>query len=163
MKSIRNPSIVLLLAAGLLSANAAFPAPQPGGCEPMERWSAKPGQRAERLQEHRNRLHDALKLTSEQEGAWKKFTEATAPARPLAEMGRPQDWSGLTAPERADRMLAMARQHQERMASHVEALKAFYAVLSPGQKTVFDDFHRMPRDGRKGPRKPTPDAAANPA
>jgi Spy/CpxP family protein refolding chaperone len=45
------------------------------------------------------------------------------------------------------------KEHQAHQTEHVAALKEFYAVLTPDQKKVFDDFHSGPRNGGRGKSK----------
>jgi len=152
MKNHRNLSTNLLLAAGM-AVVAAPTLAEPGDCGPMGSWEKFHEQRSERMQQHQKRLHDALKLTPDQEGAWKKFTESMVPP-PRPEKGEPEDWAKLTAPERAERMLELGKKRQERMADHLAALKTFYAVLTPEQKKIFDEHHAGPRGGKRGPQAP---------
>lgn len=86
------------------------------------------------------KLHARLKLTADQEGAWKTLTDTmmSAHARPD---DTSTDWESLTTPQRADKMLERSKQHAQNMEAHVNAMKAFYAVLTPEQKKIFDDFH----------------------
>lgn len=150
----RNFLTRLLLVSGL--AGAAHALAEPGNCGPMGGWEQFHEQRQGRIEQHQKRLHDALKLTSDQEGAWQKFTESMRnTARP--ERANRDDWAKLTTPERAEKMLDLAKQRQERMVEHVAALKTFYAVLTPEQKKIFDEQHAGPRPGRRGP--PTGDGA----
>lgn len=105
--------------------------------------------RAEHMEKHHKKLHAALKLTPEQEDAWKKMLDAEQPMA-KADAMKTEDWAKLTTPERADRMLERMKERQSRQAEHVAALKTFYAVLSPEQKKTFDDFHSGPRAGMRG-------------
>lgn len=156
MQNRRNLITSLLLATGV----AAFTTPamaQRGDCGPMGmgmgNWEQYHEQRGERMQQHQKQLHDALKLTPDQEGSWKKFTESMQPpAKP--ERGEPGEWAKLTTPERADKMLEWSKKRQDRMAEHVAALKTFYGVLTPEQKKTFDEFHAGPRGGRRGSPQP---------
>lgn len=162
MQNRRNLITSLLLAAGV--ATLATPAmAHRGDCSSMGMGSMGPmgmgdweqfhEQRTERMQQRQKQLHDALKLTPDQEGAWKKFTESMQPpARP--ERGEPGEWAKLTTPERADKMLEWSKKRQDRMTEHVAALKSFYGVLTPEQQKTFDDFHAGPRGGRRGPPQP---------
>lgn len=85
-------------------------------------------------------LHDQLKLTTDQESAWKTYISSMAPAHAAA--GRSSiDWNKLTTPQRADKMLEMSKMHVQNMEAHVKALKAFYAALTPDQQKIFDDYH----------------------
>lgn len=105
------------------------------GCGPMGGGS---GRFAERIEKHQAALHDKLKLNAEQETAWKKFTEKMKPAE-SRKRPDPSELSALHAPERMERMLAMMKEHESRMAERVAAVKEFYAVLTPEQQKLFDD------------------------
>ena len=87
---------------------------------------------------YQTRLHDKLKLTAEQQGAWKTFTEKTKPdlARFKAQH---EEMASLDTPARLDRMQAMMKERESHMADHAAAVKEFYAQLSAEQKKVFDD------------------------
>lgn len=148
----------LLLVSGLAALAVPALAQPGGGCGPMEGgWGGFREHRDERMQQHQKALHDALKLSPEQEGAWKKFSESMQPPA-KAERGKPEEGAKLTMPERAEKMLELAKQRQERMGEHLAALKTFYATLTPEQKKTFDEFHTGPRGGRRAPP-----AGANPA
>ena len=56
-------------------------------------------------------LHDKLKLTDTQEGAWAKFAAATE-AKPMAQSNMVEEKS-LTAPQRMERVLD--RMHQREL------------------------------------------------
>ena len=116
------------------------------------------GRFADRMKQHQQRLHDALKLTPEQETAWTKLQESH-PFMGHAMQSAPVDWAKMTAPERADKMLELQKQHQDAMAKHVAAMKDFYAQLTPEQKKVFDEQTLM---GRRGPRSNAPQGPGNP-
>jgi protein CpxP len=86
------------------------------------------------------RLHDALHLTPDQEGAWRTFEADSAPdpmeqarQRNAAEM-----MPTLAAPRRVDLSIAVMRADLKTLERRGEALKAFYAALTPQQQTVFD-------------------------
>jgi Spy/CpxP family protein refolding chaperone len=101
-------------------------------------------------------LHKSLKLTADQETAWKTFSETMMPGKPM--MSDKMDWNKLTTPERADKMLEFSKQHEQNMAEHVAAMKTFYAVLTPAQQKIFDDFHadRMPGMKNRPDKKDMP-------
>lgn len=155
------PSLLLSTFAGLLSATAlaqSAPASGPGAS------GMRAEQRSARQSEHRAsmhaRLHDTLKLSAAQEPAWKTFTEAMQPSpRVVADR---QSLTGLTAPERADKMVELSRQHQATVEKRASALKVFYAQLNSEQQRAFDAFHAAmpmrtgagmhhPRGGQGGP------------
>lgn len=106
--------------------------------------------RGERMERHQKRLLEALKLSAEQDVAWKKFvaTDGTMSMDRIAM--KSEDWAKLSSPERAEKMLDLMKERQTRMGDHVVALKEFYAVLTPEQKAIFDKFHSAPRHGMHG-------------
>jgi Spy/CpxP family protein refolding chaperone len=149
-----------ILAALTLASSAAFVAlpalahPDDcmgGGMGGHGRMSERMG---ERMKQHEQRVHDALKLSPEQEKAWAKFQESQ-PWGKMANHPSFADMEKLSAPERADKMLEFQRQHQEAMTKHVAAMKEFYGQLTPEQKKIFDE-QSMPqrRGGGMGPRGP---------
>ena len=169
--SPRTRAAVLLLGATAALAaapsfawNGACPGSGPGGARPVD------GRFAERMKMHQQRLHDALKLTPQQEAAWNRFQES----HPLARGGQPpasrDNFAQLTAPERAEKMLEWQKQHQDAMSQHVNALKDFYGQLTPEQQKTFDSHTLQGRRGTRGPgpgggtgRGPGPGAGAGPA
>lgn len=154
MKFCKN-SLMALGGAVLFALSAAsFAAPDPAmdAC-PMAGQGGYKGGFMVRMQKHHERmqarLHDQLKLTPEQEPAWQAFVKATPPHFPMPGMAAGgEDLSKLSAPERADKMLARLKEHEAVMAQHIEALKTFYAQLNADQKKTFDTFHA--REGAWG-------------
>lgn len=138
-----------ILLASSLGVVAAPRAADPYYCGAMGSHSEDWGQRAENIESHQQKLHAALKLTPEQEGTWKKLMDS-APHRAKVAPGKSEDWSKLTTPERADKMLERMKEHQAQQTEHVAALKEFYAMLTSEQKKTFDDFHAAPRAGMRG-------------
>lgn len=102
------------------------------------------------LAQHHHQLHDALKLTADQEPSWKQLLVSEQPGAALSG-GQPEDWAKLTAPERAEKMLELSKARQLQMADYVAALKTFYAVLSPEQQKTYEDFHAVTRSGVSSP------------
>ncbi|MDR3390882.1 MAG: Spy/CpxP family protein refolding chaperone [Sulfuriferula sp.] len=105
---------------------------------------------AERMHEREMKLHDDLKLTSAQEGAWKTFIDQMKPPVMAAGgMHRPskEEMDKETAPERMQQRLDMMKKMEAHMEQESAALKKFYAVLTPDQKKVMDEhFNHAPRD-----------------
>lgn len=156
-----------VLLAGLL-ASAGFatmaqtpapsaPAPQPGQAAPTHmdhhdpaQWQAR---MAQRRAKHEAELKAKLKLTPAQEGAWTSFTAAM---QPPANMGADRakmraEFAKMTTPERIDKMRAMRAERAADMDKRTDAIKTFYAALSPEQQKVFDAATlRMGREGHKG-------------
>ena len=149
-------SVLLISTFGVLAAPVVA---APRDCGPGMRGGDIWEHRVERMAQQHQKLHDALKLTPDQDSAWKKFMDSEHPmAKP--EPGKPEDWAKLTTPERADKMMERMREHQSRMFEHLVALKDFYAVLTPEQKKTFDDFHAAPRTGMRAKPGPRPSESA---
>lgn len=95
---------------------------------------------AERMQEHRAahlaQLREKLNLQASQQAAWDAFVAATTITPPTTPHTDP---STLTAPQRLEQMLNRLRDHETRLAAHLQAVKTFYAALSPEQQKIFDD------------------------
>lgn len=149
-------SFLLAASVGFFSAGPAMADP---GCDHMKGHSE---QHAKMMEQHHTQLHDALKLSAEQEPAWAKLMASEQPGEAM-HGGQSEDWSKLKAPERAEKMLEMSKARQARMAEHVSALKAFYAVLTPEQQKTFEDFHAAPRDRMPGKAGPKAQRADKPA
>lgn len=151
--------IPTLLAAALLAGSATLALAQPAGMMDHE-GMGRHGDPARMAQMHARHLADLkakLKLTSAQEGAWTTFTEAMKPPADLMDKQRQDraELDKLSTPERLDRMRAQRKEHMAAMEAmmdkRAEATKAFYAVLSPEQKKVFDAEHA--RMDARGPHR----------
>ncbi|RJX33568.1 MAG: hypothetical protein C4516_01910 [Oxalobacter sp.] len=162
MKSFRKHLLVSAIALGLSASVLAADATMCDPTGPMMQGRGmgrmSPAQRAEhmklRMDQHHAYLHDKLKLTAEQEPAWKEFIASAKP--PMME---PQtmraDMMKLSAPERMEKMMGHMKQREAHMADRLAALKKFYAVLTPEQQKVFDAEHMgrrgsMNRGGKRG-------------
>lgn len=150
MRTLHRTLLTSLTLAGLAFGTAPAMAGMPGG--PGDCGGPADGPRGERLQaQHEARLeklHKDLKLSADQEAAWKTFAD---------KFNKKPDWqrpdrdalAKLTAPERLEKMLEMSKQHQALMSERLEAMKTFYATLTPEQKKTFDEHFSGPR----GPRE----------
>ena len=147
-----NSSFKNVLIAGVLAtagfAGVAQRMDHGGG---MGHGPRDPAKMQEMIAKHQADLKAKLKITPAQEGAWGSFTTAMKP--PAGMMGQRPDraeMGKLTTPERIDKMKAMRTQRDAEMDKRSDATKAFYAALSPEQKTVFDteSMHRGGRHGR---------------
>lgn len=137
----------LLIGVTVLSLGAASFAAQAVN-ESDERGSTSQNCRGEHQRHGENRiehraqrqakLHDMLKLSAEQEPAWKDFTASMTPSR----MGKRPDRAGLeklSAPARMEQRLAMMKKVEANMQTRLAAMKTFYAALTPEQQKVLDD------------------------
>jgi hypothetical protein len=85
-------------------------------------------------------LHDALHLTAGQEAAWSAYQALIPP--PAQARARHQAaamlFPTLTAPRRIDLVEAEMQQDLADVHRQSEALKTFYATLTPDQQRIFD-------------------------
>lgn len=110
---------------------------------------------------HQAQLKAQLKLTPEQEPAWNAFVEASRmPPGLTLQRPDPAEMAKLSTPQRIDRMKAIHAQRQAEMTAamdkHGEAVKAFYAVLTPQQQQVFDAQHQPGVHQHRPGTKPAP-------
>lgn len=117
--------------------------------------AGKLAQRMEQMQkrhaEHQAQLKTTLKITAAQEPAWNAYVAGTAHTPRMGKTAG-EDWSKLTTPQRLDKMQAHKAERDAQMSKRVDAVKTFYAALTPEQQKVFDTqghsgFHRA---GMKG-------------
>lgn len=89
-------------------------------------------------------MKELLHLTPAQEGAWQNYLAATkmTPPPPRDPNAR-KDHPHLSEPERMEKMLSHLKEMESKMSAHLAALKTFYAVLSPEQRTIFELSHHM--------------------
>lgn len=147
-KTLLSAVTALSLGGAMLGAHAQSPAPaaHPKAQLTQEQRQAR---HAEMHTQRMARLHDELKITAAQEGAWKDFMSAMTPPQGAAGWwhGERADWANLPAPERARKMIERQKQHLAFMEQRLAALSSFYAVLSPEQQKVFDQ-HAMRMQAR---------------
>lgn len=144
------PSLLLATGLGAIFAGPAF---ADAGCGTKGGHARHHEQHAKHMEQHHKMLHDALKLSADQEPAWKTLMDSEQHRAATGALPS-DDWSKLNAPQRAEKMLEITKARQEQMNEHVTALKALYATLSPEQQKTFEEFHAGPRSGMRG--KPGP-------
>ena len=137
MNKIAKAMLIGLVTAGIGAGAYAVHAEDRGCRDRGTRHEMRGELGSKAMAKHQAKLREALKLTPEQEGAWNAFVEKMKPSGP---MGRP-DWSKLdkeTAPERMENMMAFMQARQAQMQGRLQAVKDFYAQLTPDQQKVFD-------------------------
>lgn len=161
MNSIRKSIIIGLTALGMGSAGLAAYAQAPAAPDArpqltQEQRAAKfaehKAKRAERMAQRQAKLHDSLRLTSAQEGAWRDYLAATKhePRGERKRMDR-DAYRSMSAPQRMEMRIAMQKQRTARMESRLAATKTFYAQLTADQRKTFDDAVNMKRHhGKRG-------------
>ena len=137
----------LLATAGFATLAQTPPSPPQGpgagarmGHHDPAQWQAR---MAQRRAEREAVLKAELKLTPAQEGAWSRFTTAMQPQprvhRTEADRAKMRtEFARMTTPERIDKIRAMGAERAANMNKRADAVKAFYAALSPEQQKVFD-------------------------
>lgn len=153
MNKIMNKPVKMVLAGMAIAALSASVHARGGeDCEygyghGYGEHGAMMGMHPERMQqwheEHLAKLHDKLKLTAQQETAWKKFA-ASKPMLDKSARLDPAEMEKLNAPQRLEKGLEHMRAMEAKLTEHLAALKEFYAVLTPEQQKIFDE-HTPPR------------------
>jgi len=86
------------------------------------------------------KLHDYLRLTPQQEVGWEAYRKQTAEPNHAQERRRSAAalFPKVSAPQRMDLMEAEMKQELVDLHQQAQALKSFYATLTPEQQKVFD-------------------------
>ena len=136
---------VSLAASALVHAQTAMNDAPPQHSEAdRAKWQDR---MAQKRAKHEAQLHEQLKITAAQEPAWKNFTQAMTPPAGLPPHEARAAEDKLTTPQRMEKMLARMQEHQQQLQIHLNAVKTFYAVLSPEQQKTFDENHeRMKKE-----------------
>lgn len=167
MKSIFKPMLVaaVLATAGISAFSIGSHGPDGGGMmgHSMHQGDGEgrmggmnSAKMKGRMAKHQAELKAALKITAEQEAAWTTFTASMAPpADPKAQRPNREEMAKLTTPERIDKMKAMRTERHAVMSlemdKRADAIKTFYATLTPEQQKVFDEKAMSHgKDGKKG-------------
>jgi protein CpxP len=97
------------------------------------------------MQAHARAMHDILAIRPDQEAAWQTFIASMVPPHhpDMDHHGEGHDADAMTTPERLDHMSAEMAEHQAAFQRHADAVRRFYAVLSPEQKKAFDALGGM--------------------
>lgn len=122
-------------------AQSAPPNP-PQAADKGEAWRQFLQERIhERTEAAANRLRDILHLRPDQDASLRTLIKSLAPApgaMHMADGNDRQSLAALTTPERLDRIAALMTQRQTNFQRRADAIKAFYAVLSPEQQQAFN-------------------------
>jgi hypothetical protein len=153
---MRLTSLALVAAIGLSAAAPSFaqraptaaPTGAPGAPTGRTWQRPDPAQRAERRAE---RLRAVLQLRPDQEPALRTLVAAMQPTAEQRERREAErtEMRNLPTPQRLDRMQARSAERQARFAQRAEAIKRFYAQLTPAQQRAFDALP-MEHGGRGG-------------
>jgi len=161
--NISKKSVVTLLTAATFALGAGVASAGGhqkggwGGCDGyghpgMYERNLKQEDFKERMAARHERLKKALKLDAKQEADWKTFTDQMAAlAQEQSKKFDPDQFLGLSTPEKMEKRLELSRQAQDAMAKRLTVVKTFYNSLTAEQKKKFDDWH-SPKGQRGGPR-----------
>lgn len=136
-------ALVGAIALSTAGASLAQPAPPPGpGPDAAHRQWQRPDP-AKMAAEHAQKLRAVLQLRPEQEPALQALITAMRPDPAKMEQRRTERAAAanLTTPQRLDRMQARMAERQTQFARRSDAIKRFYAQLSPAQQKAFDALH----------------------
>lgn len=86
------------------------------------------------------RLHTDLALSPSQEAGWNSFEQAyqVSPQDVARERDAAAKMPSLTGPQRVDLAISLSEQDLDGLRRRADALKTFYATLSPQQQKTFD-------------------------
>lgn len=101
----------------------------------MERRRAR---MEERMARRLGELKQKLQIAGAQESAWESWTAAIKPSPARLQRAERGALRAMTTPERIDRIKAVRAQRNAEMDQRLDATKAFYGQLTPGQQKVFD-------------------------
>lgn len=140
--------------------NQAAPAAPAAQTAPAHPHAARQApDRAAMHAQHMERVKPLLQLTAAQEGAWKKYVEATRPAERKAPRMDREAFSKLTTPQRIEQAQSLRKERNAAIEQRENATKTFYASLNPAQQKAFDvampahghgKGHGMHRGGPRG-------------
>ena len=91
-------------------------------------------------------LPSILQLQFSQHPAWRAYKDASAEQKADAAQSASQaaQLNTMTTPERLDVLRSQLQAQQRSFERQAAATQAFYAVLSPDQRRIFDDVTRLP-------------------
>jgi len=146
--------IASVAAFAVFAAGASFAVAQDMPAQPQK--AGREAMMHAHMEAHAKAMHDILAIRPDQEAAWQAFTASMVPPH-HPDMDHHGEGHGMamTTPERLDHMAAKMAEHQAAFQRHAEAVKRFYAVLSPQQQKAFDAMsammtHHMGQGGRMG-------------
>jgi protein CpxP len=141
MKNIYKASAALAASAAVLAFGyAALGQDQPAAPRQPPTAEQRAQWRAQRQAEHAQRLSALLNLRPDQQPALQALLAALAPQRHEHDGQRPDgaDAAQLTTPQRLDRMADRMAKHEAEFHQRADAIRTFYAALSPEQQKAFD-------------------------
>ena len=138
MKALHKAFVIGASVIGFVTS--ALPAMAAEG-QPHQYAATKfdPAKMQERMEQHAKRMHDALKITPAQESAWQAYLSALKSNMPQRGQFDRAAFKNMSAPERMEKRIEMAKSHIASMENNLAATRTFYAVLTPEQQKIFDE------------------------
>lgn len=151
MNILRKSILIGFTVLGMAAAHAqeTSPAQKPHGAHPHPTKEQVQAKMADMYAKRQARLHELLKLTTQQESAWASYQAAIKPAAFDGQRPERKPMNKLTAPERLNLALDMTKKREAYLETRVKAVSTFYAQLNPAQQTLFDEHGLR---GERGPR-----------
>ncbi|MES2901890.1 MAG: Spy/CpxP family protein refolding chaperone [Pseudomonadota bacterium] len=153
IRFIRNSIIVGATVFGMAAATLPAQAQSVRTADPVAqeqmkaKWQERRAARQAKMAERHAKLHDKLAITAAQEPAWASYSAAIKPAA-RGERGERGAWKSMSAPERMQKRIDMAKQRTAQMETRLAALNGLYAALTPEQRKLFDEAS-MQRGGHR--------------
>ena len=134
------------IALSTAGASLAQPASPPPGAGPDDAAHGRHWQRsdpAKMAEEHAQKLRAVLQLRPDQEPALRALISSMQPSPEKMQQRREEraEARNLTTPQRLDRAQSRMAERQAHFAQRADAIKRFYAQLSPSQQRAFDALH----------------------
>lgn len=131
------------LALSLFIASTAWVAAIPAQAQGHGHEDHMKPHMAKKMEKYQSDLKGKLRLTPEQEGAWRAFVDSSKhPAKMQMHHSNREAMAKLTTPERLDKMKAEHDARHQTMQAHMkqreDATREFYKKLSAEQQKVFD-------------------------
>ena len=141
---LRASASVAAMAAGVSVAYAVQAQDQaPPAQGPAHSAEQRAAWMHDRQEAHAKALQAILNLRPDQEAAFQAFQAAmTPPPHEHHDMDHAAG-AAMTTPQRLDRMADRMAKHEAEFRRRAEAIKAFYAALSPEQQRAFDAMPMM--------------------
>lgn len=151
-ESLNTMNLLLRASTGFVAlaavASVAFAVQAQDQAPPAPGAGHSPEQRAawmhDRQEAHAKALHAILNLRPDQEAAFQAFQAAMTP--PPHEHHDPMDHASadaMTTPQRLDKIADRMTKRETQFRLRADAIKSFYAALSPDQQRAFDALPMM--------------------
>jgi Spy/CpxP family protein refolding chaperone len=144
--TIRSTALAGILMLAAATAAPAQPPAHDGARGPRPMAAQMQAMHEAHARQRAQDLRTVLRLRPDQEPALTAFLASHRPPMPPGDRRGPPP-EALTTPQRLDEMARREAAHAAMGRRRAEALRTFYAALSPEQRQVFDALQRMEGGG----------------